>query len=376
MSEVKKLYKLDSLKNIRVWYTEVRGHEYRVVSGILDGNLVKSDWKQAFSTNIGKSNERNPIQQAEFEAEALYKKKKKLGYVDDLSKVNKTKFQCMLAKKFADYKDKVEFFDGSWIAQVKYNGCRCILTKDGAFSRTGEKFQTVGHIEDSFKEFFEKHPNAVIDGELFNDRYKQSLNELIKLVRKTKKITDADLEKSKEIVEYHIYDGYIHEDESDVPYRNRTEILYKEVQKYNSESVYKFTEDYIFRDEEDLNDFYSQTIADGDEGLILRKVTSPYEHKRSKYLLKLKPVDDDECIILKVHEGSGNWAGYAKTATISWNSQEFDATFKGTQDELRVVLENKDSYIGREVKFHYFGLTGLGTPNFAQIDLKNCSPIK
>lgn len=370
------LYKLDSLKNTRIWYAEQSGDSYRIISGIKDGNLVTSEWKKAEPTNEGRSNHRDAEQQAKFEVEALYKKKKKLGYVDDLKNINKSKFQCMLAKKFADYKDKVNFYDGSWVCQTKYNGCRCILTKDGAFSRTGEKFLTVSHIEESFKEFFEQHPNAVIDGELFNYDYRESLNELIKLVRKTKNFTSSDLERSEEIVKYYIYDGYLHEDVSDTPYKNRSEVLYKEISKLNKSETYVFTEDYVFENEEDLNEYYLDIVSDGQEGVILRRTSAPYEHKRSKYLLKHKPVDDDECIIVDIHEGSGNWSGRAKTATISWNEKTFDATFKGSQDELARLLNEKDSHIGKEVKFHYFGLTGLGTPNFAQIDLKNCSPEK
>jgi hypothetical protein len=97
-----------------------------------------------------------------------------------------------------------------------------------------------------------------------------------------------------------------------------------------------------------------------------------YEHKRSKNLLKVKPEMDSEAKILKVIEGSGNWGGTAKTATLDWNGKVFDATFKGTQEQLREILKNKSAWVGKTVTFLYNDITGLGTPNFARIDVDNC----
>jgi DNA ligase 1 len=118
-------------------------------------------------------------------------------------------------------------------------------------------------------------------------------------------------------------------------------------------------------------DFYSSQLSDGQEGVILRNINSEYERKRSKNLLKFKPVDDDEGVIIAVHEGKGNWANTTKTATLKWKDIEFDPVFLGTVEELKDILIDKESYIGRLVKFKFNGLTGLGVPNFARIDLKN-----
>ena len=71
-------------------------------------------------------------------------------------------------------------------------------------------------------------------------------------------------------------------------------------------------------------------------------------------------------------EGKGNWSGTAKTATLEWEGRTFDATFKGNQEELAVILKNQKDWLGKEVTFLYNGLTGLNIPNFARIDVKNC----
>lgn len=47
---------------------------------------------------------------------------------------------------------------------------RCVATKNGLFTRKGEKYISVPHIEEALKPFFDKHPESVLDGELFKKR--------------------------------------------------------------------------------------------------------------------------------------------------------------------------------------------------------------
>jgi hypothetical protein len=46
--------------------------------------------------------------------------------------------------------------------------------------------------------------------------------------------------------------------------------------------------------------------------------------------------------------------------------------FKGTYEKRAVILKDKKNWLDKEVTFLYNGLTGLGTPNFARIDISNC----
>jgi len=89
-------------------------------------------------------------------------------------------------------------------------------------------------------------------------------------------------------------------------------------------------------------------------------------------LLKYKPEDDDEATIIDIIEGTGNWAGTAKTCTLEWKGKKFDATFKGTHEQGVDRLKHKKDWIGKTVTFLYTGLTGLGVPNYARIDPDNC----
>ena len=53
--------------------------------------------------------------------------------------------------------------------------------------------------------FFDKHPNVILDGELYNHEIKNDFEKIISLVRKTKP-TDGDRLESAEMVQFHCYD--------------------------------------------------------------------------------------------------------------------------------------------------------------------------
>lgn len=373
ITQFDKLYHLDSKSKIRVWFMEQEGGKYRTVSGIQDGKMVTSTWMLTQGKNIGKSNETSDVEQARLEIEAKYIKQIKLKYSRNIDEIGQSKFtEPMLAKKYEDYKNKINFSKESWAIQIKLNGNRCVATKDGLFSRKGERWLNCQHIEDQLKLFFEIFPDAVLDGEFYNFDLRQRLNELTSIVRKSKNITEEQRRESKSIVNYFIYDCYIIDDYHDASedYSLRFDWLKKSMIFCNNVKIL----DYFPIDSvESLNEFYNKFLEDGEEGGMLRKLNSPYEiGRRSKYLLKYKPVDTDECEILSIHEGSGNWSGTAKTCTVSWKGETFDVTFKGQFAELEELLKNQEDWIGKKVTFMFNGLTGLNTPNFARIDIHNC----
>ena len=61
-----------------------------------------------------------------------------------------------------------------------------------------------------------------------------------------------------------------------------------------------------------------------------------------------------------------------KVLKMRWKGKEFNATFKGTREEAIQFLKDKNKWVGRTVTFLYIGLTGLGTPNYARMDINNC----
>jgi ATP-dependent DNA ligase len=281
----------------------------------------------------------------------------------------------MLAQPIHKLSNQPNFAKEQWGMQCKFNGNRCIATKDGLFTRKGEKYMSVPHIENALKPLFKEYPNAVLDGELFNNDLRQQLNEISKLIRKTKHIDPSDLAESEKKVKFYIYDGYNFGEKSDIldeetPYserKNWIDIVVIPLSKYFVEVDTK-----IVKSNDHMNELFQNLLNDQQEGGILRKMDSGYEHKRSKNLVKVKSEDDDEAIILDITDGDGNWKGAATNVTLKWKNKTFDAVFKGSYETRAKILKEKKNWIGKEVTFLYMGLTGLGTPNYGRVDPENC----
>ena len=74
-----------------------------------------------------------------------------------------TKTKAMLAHKYNPNKANYPAY-----IQPKLDGVRCLFTAEGAFSRAGNQFMNVEHIEHDLKPVFNKYPNLILDGELYN----------------------------------------------------------------------------------------------------------------------------------------------------------------------------------------------------------------
>ena len=79
--------------------------------------------------------------------------------------------------------------------QPKLDGVRCVIQRDNyhyvkptikAYSRTGKQWLNINHILEKLEPFFEKYPEVVLDGELYNHDLKDDFEKIISLVRKTK----------------------------------------------------------------------------------------------------------------------------------------------------------------------------------------------
>lgn len=377
MTKFPTLYSISSTGKPLEWTIVAENDYFYTIAGQIGGQLVTSEPNYCVAKNIGKKNETSAEGQAIAEAEAKWKKKLKTDYFERLEDVTDTSkekyFEPMLAKVYKDRKDKVTY---PLILDPKMNGMRFIIKKSGVYSRKGERVLTVPHIEADLKRFFELNPDAILDGEGYSHEYKHELNTLMSILRKTKNISDEDLKISKEKVQFWVYDGFgfANLNQKTLQFQRRKAITDYFNEEYIAEYVV-VVEGHDVENENDLNKSYEEFLTWGYEGAMVR-LNGPYKNGRSSDLLKVKPEFDSECIILDVMEGSGNWGGAAKIFKVRWDdgqkTHEFDATAVGPYEECVKVLEDKYSWIGREATFLYNDLTGLGTPNFARIDIMNC----
>lgn len=361
------LYSRNATGTINTWEIEVDGNRYRTTSGNINGVKTTSEWKICFSKNIGKVNYTSSEEQAVVEAKAKWEKKKKEKYFENVNDVDFQNFiKPMLAKDLKSRLDKIRY---PVYVDIKYNGMRCIVSKDGMFTRKGEKIISAPHIFEFLNPVFEKYPNAVFDGELYNHEYRYKLNEIISLVRKTVHVSEDNLKDSKNKVFYYIYDGYGFDNitENSLFLERRTGLSRILSNVPHVIPVWHRTA----KKESEIWEAYNSYVQDGYEGAIIR-LNGKYEHKRSSNLLKCKPVDDAEFEIVDIIEGEGNRSGMAgKVVCKMKDGRIFGASMKGSETQFIEVLKNKQRYIGKVATIYFNGFTGLGVPSFAQFDCNN-----
>jgi DNA ligase-1 len=355
------IYKKTKTGATQEWTIEVSDNRYRTHSGQCGGAITTNAWTVVYGKNVGKANGTTDEQQAMAEAVAKRTKKLESGYFEDVNNINEQQyFEPMLAAKWEDYKDKIQY---PIYSQAKLDGIRCILTKNGMFSRNGKPIISAPHIIDSVKPLFETNPDLIFDGELYADKFANDFNTIVSLVKKTKP-TDADLAESKKQIEYHIYDlpssnkNFLHR-AYDLGILFETRL---EMSKYC-----RLVDTRKAENEEMVMEQYGLLVDAGYEGQILR-VDAKYENKRSKSLLKHKSFIDEEFQILDIVEGEGNRSGTAGYMVFNTGEgKRFKSNVKGTWDETAEILRNKKQLIGKQATIKYFNLTPDGIPRFPYV---------
>lgn len=355
------IYKATKGGKVQEWTIEVVNNKYRTISGQTDGKKVVSEWTEVYGKNEGKANATTDNEQALKEAEAKRKLKLERGYFENIKHISKKQyFEPMLAAKWEDYKHKIEY---PIYSQPKLDGIRCIVTKDGMFSRNGKEIISAPHIRESLQPLFDENPDLIFDGELYADKFANDFNTIVSLVKKTKP-TAEDLEESKKNIEYWIYDL----PNNDTKFGDRCAKLNNLFETYNSlgKHCVRVVTHFCYSEAE-VMEFYEGYVEAGYEGQMLR-LNGMYENKRSKNLMKHKSFIDEEYTILDICEGEGNRAGTAGYMVFETaEGKRFKSNVKGTWEETAEMLKNKKKLIGKEATIKYFNLTSDGIPRFPYV---------
>lgn len=353
------LYQLDNKGKIRSWTMEVQGGKFRTITGIKGGAMITNEWTICEGKNIGKTNETTPEQQAISEAMSQIQKKRDKGYKDTTDDAMlPSQFECMTAKKY-------DGWDGETVySQPKFDGIRCNASVTGMMSRGFKPIPTVPHIEEALQDFFKQYPTITLDGELYNHELRDDFNEIASLVKR-KNLTPEDLERSKNMVQYHVYD-YFDSKYPDEKYGDRINALLDHM-KVPFVIIAPTT---LCKSEEELDKCYQEYVGEGFEGQMIRIPNSVYEQKRSKNLLKRKPLYDDGCIeeefeIVGVHDANGKWANKLKVVDcLLPNGKICSATVKGNMQRAAKLWLIKDQLIGKMATVKFQNYTPDGLPRF------------
>jgi len=348
---MKELYKRSTTGKVSTWKIETEANKFRTISGFSDGLKITSEWTVCEAKSYCTAEE-----QAQKQAKALHKKKIDLGAFENIDDIDKPVFfKPMLAHDFNDYKTKIKYPVAS---QPKLDGVRAIVQESGTTSRNGKDLVSAPHIHEALKPLFEKYPDLVFDGELYAHKSEGiDFNKIISCVRKTKP-TQADLDESKQNIQYWIYDLPSQVGSFEERFKALCDLDLPDCCRIvSTDQVH--TMEYIMK-------MYKEYMEDGYEGQIIRILDSEYENKRSKSLLKHKTFFDQEFTILGVNEGIGKLTGKVGTLMFEIEGKPFNAAVNGDHEYLEKLFKS-GTLIGKQATVKYFELTTDGIPRFPKV---------
>ena len=260
-----------------------------------------------------------------------------------------------VSDKPIDYTNKVSM-------QPKLDGVRCLIQYNKlncgehevvAYSRTGKQWKNIAHICVALKPFFAKHPNVILDGELYNHALRDDFEKIISCVRKTKP-TAIDRAESRKLVQFHCYDivdeTMLFEDRYKFVFDNLRDcygVRTVVTRAVGNESLSKVV--------------HQQNLDAGYEGSILR-LNDVYQCKRSHSLRKFKDFHDAEATLTSWVEGKGKRAGtIGKFMAVDADGNEFGMPVMDSFKKLQTMFDEMKTWVGKEATFTYFERTKAGS---------------
>jgi len=244
--------------------------------------------------------------------------------------------------------------------QPKLDGVRCLIQLNHeanergefpveAYSRTGKLWKNIDHILEELYPFFDKYPNVILDGELYNHDLRDNFEKIISLVRKTKP-TDEDRLEASELTQFHCYDII----DEELPFDQRIEFVNGTLAFIRSVHV---VDTLMVHDEEDAQYIHRSNLKKGYEGSIVR-TNDTYQCKRSHNLRKFKDFHDDEAMILDWVEGKGKRVGtIGKFMAQDSEGNIFGMPVMDKFDYLQNNFEEMKTWVGKLATFTYFERT-------------------
>ena len=261
-----------------------------------------------------------------------------------------------VSDKPINYGDKISM-------QPKLDGVRCLIQYERrvqpredvvvAYSRTGKEWKNIQHILTQLKPFFQKYPNYILDGELYNHDLKDNFEKIISLVRKTKPTPEDRLE-SADMVQFHCYDTIMEH----TPFEERYKFIFDNLR--DSKSVRTVVTLPVHNDNH-AKDLHADNLSEGYEGSIVR-TNDTYQCKRSHSLRKFKDFHDDEALLLDWVEGKGKRVGtIGKFMAQDSEGNIFGMPVMDKFDYLQENFEEMKTWVGELATFTYFERTKAGS---------------
>ena len=269
-------------------------------------------------------------------------------------------FKCMLAKEVS----KEINFEETHFVQPKLDGVRCYaVLEDGEvklYSRNNKEFKNAKHIATELKPVLLRNPNLIMDGELYNHKYRDNFNKIISLVRKQKP-SQRDSFESSTYLQYHIYDIF-NTNEPTTDFIDRHLRIFTLIKGLRSCKSVKTD---LVTTRETMNMVHKKNKEMGYEGSMLRQ-NKAYEQKRSYTLQKIKDWSDTEITITSAVEGKGKFSnGLGKFIGVDKDNRIVEVPWPSlTIPERQFLWKFKKEHIGSLLTFQYFERTPAGAYRF------------
>jgi len=345
MTQLPRLFKTTKTGATQICDISYSGNTFTVTWGQLDGKVQSKDTACA-GTNIGRSNERSPFQQAEFEALAKHKKKVDSGY----SLSMETPSEVLLAQKvkvYQDHKDKIEF---PCIVMAKLNGVNAEYRLNGdilqLLSRGGLNYDLIPHQIPVIRDIMKKLDLTSMNGEMYD--HGEYLEDITSRVKKHKEGTEN--------LKFYVFD---------FPTAGTTDeeslILLDYIRDYVKENdlihAVRPMGYEIVNSHDEIEALFEEATAARCEGLIIRNMKNKYTYNvRSSNVFKYKKAQDTERRIIGMDiDKNGN-------PTLILDNPEgaeekhktLRVTPKGTKAEREQIIEDYEAkYQNKWYKFEF-----------------------
>ena len=237
-----------------------------------------------------------------------------------------------------------------WFLSEKYDGYRSIWNGKNFVSRTGNIF----HAPESFKKWMP--PGIALDGELYIGR---ELFEKHGIIRK-KTPTPGSWEKAG--VKFQIFDSPTLTGNFEERQEKLKQLVKNSCKIAKSECPLRMVKQIKIKDEKQLYKVFDKLTSEGAEGVMLRAPGSMYESTRSRSLLKVKQLFDEECKIIGYKPGTGKYKGMLGAFNCRlMKNPKITFTISGMDDKIRKNYK-KTHPLGTIVTFTYMGLSASGVP--------------
>ena len=269
-------------------------------------------------------------------------------------------FDVALAQKFEDHAHKIDWDNEKWLGSRKLDGVRVLARKENGkvkfFSRQGNEFTTLEVLKKELEDI--ETDNFVLDGEMCvmdeegNEDYKAIVSQI---KRKDYTIEDPMFIVFDSLTLNEFDEGSSNQTTLSRMLRIDRFAMCKHITKLKMEKI---------TSEAQAMKKLDDAVENGWEGYMVRRADAPYEGKRTRALLKMKKMHDDEYVVKDIEVGPFRMidreSGLEKTIETLTNviiEHKGNIVSVGSGfslEERSRYYENPKLIIGKEITVQYF----------------------